>query len=116
VTHLIVTFVSHLSLSSPVHCFMLFLWCDSFCFFVFFFFQAEDGIRDFHVTGVQTCALPISRSRNWAAPSPSGAPGTGACCSRRAHTRTARLPAAGPPARQPGSGRATHRLRFNAFC
>src|SRR5690606_40499761 len=29
-------------------------------FFFFFFFQAEDGIRDFHVTGVQTCALPIS--------------------------------------------------------
>src|SRR5690606_41068569 len=29
-----------------------------FCYF--FFFQAEDGIRDFHVTGVQTCALPIS--------------------------------------------------------
>src|SRR5690606_41096538 len=28
--------------------------------FIFtFFFQAEDGIRDFHVTGVQTCALPI---------------------------------------------------------
>src|SRR5690606_41205087 len=27
---------------------------------LFFFFQAEDGIRDFHVTGVQTCALPIS--------------------------------------------------------
>src|SRR5690606_20107473 len=26
---------------------------------VVFFFQAEDGIRDFHVTGVQTCALPI---------------------------------------------------------
>src|SRR6266508_5233534 len=25
----------------------------------FFFFQAEDGIRDGHVTGVQTCALPI---------------------------------------------------------
>src|SRR5690606_6159450 len=25
----------------------------------YFFFQAEDGIRDFHVTGVQTCALPI---------------------------------------------------------
>src|SRR5690606_39913184 len=25
-----------------------------------FFFQAEDGIRGFHVTGVQTCALPIS--------------------------------------------------------
>src|SRR2546422_4680133 len=29
------------------------------CFF-FFFFQAEDGIRDVAVTGVQTCALPIS--------------------------------------------------------
>src|SRR5215813_1844913 len=28
-------------------------------FFVFFFFQAEDGIRDADVTGVQTCALPI---------------------------------------------------------
>src|SRR6266853_6315547 len=27
----------------------------------FFFFQAEDGIRDLTVTGVQTCALPISR-------------------------------------------------------
>src|SRR5438046_7572531 len=26
----------------------------------FFFFQAEDGIRDWSVTGVQTCALPIS--------------------------------------------------------
>ena len=40
--------------------------CESFynvvyyflCFF--FFFQAEDGIRDIGVTGVQTCALPIS--------------------------------------------------------
>src|SRR5690606_40582885 len=30
-----------------------------FVFSFFFFFQAEDGIRDFHVTGVQTCALPI---------------------------------------------------------
>src|SRR5256884_9185257 len=28
---------------------------------MFFFFQAEDGIRDVAVTGVQTCALPISR-------------------------------------------------------
>src|SRR2546430_13465510 len=28
----------------------------------FFFFQAEDGIRDLTVTGVQTCALPISTS------------------------------------------------------
>src|SRR5256885_479084 len=29
---------------------------------VFFFFQAEDGIRDYKVTGVQTCALPICES------------------------------------------------------
>src|SRR5690625_5055850 len=31
-----------------------------YVFLCFFFFQAEDGIRDGHVTGVQTCALPIS--------------------------------------------------------
>src|SRR5699024_1516753 len=33
--------------------------CDE-CYVAFFFFQAEDGIRDRNVTGVQTCALPIS--------------------------------------------------------
>src|SRR3712207_6933708 len=33
---------------------------------VIFFFQAEDGIRDIGVTGVQTCALPISPIRTWA--------------------------------------------------
>src|SRR6266852_8097906 len=32
----------------------------------FFFFQAEDGIRDATVTGVQTCALPISCARAYA--------------------------------------------------
>src|SRR5690606_40999692 len=37
-----------------------------------FFFQAEDGIRDFHVTGVQTCALPISPR-----PAPAGLLGRG---------------------------------------
>src|SRR2546430_4070324 len=31
-------------------------------FDIFFFFQAEDGIRDLTVTGVQTCALPISQA------------------------------------------------------
>src|SRR5437016_11092459 len=36
-----------------------FVTCFLLCFF-FFFFQAEDGIRDWSVTGVQTCALPIS--------------------------------------------------------
>src|SRR6266576_2983265 len=50
------------------------LVCLSFClcqrhgqFGYFFFFQAEDGIRDLYVTGVQTCALPISpfRAPEW---------------------------------------------------
>src|SRR5437660_2818750 len=40
------------------------MWCVLFVsgvrLFFFFFFQAEDGIRDGHVTGVQTCALTIS--------------------------------------------------------
>src|SRR3712207_7817946 len=36
---------------------MIVLYHVFFCFF--FFFQAEDGIRDIGVTGVQTCALPI---------------------------------------------------------
>src|SRR5260370_14062721 len=47
------------------------VWSRHICFFVlllyyfFFFFQAEDGIRDSSVTGVQTCALPISYPREW---------------------------------------------------
>src|SRR5690606_39345167 len=52
------------------------------CHSVVFFSQAEDGIRDVHVTGVQTCALPISPSDplptdpDWAGGSGSlGAPG-----------------------------------------
>src|SRR5438093_12294660 len=47
-----------------------------YVYIFFFFFQAEDGIRDWSVTGVQTCALPISRTccasyrweRNWCWP------------------------------------------------
>src|SRR2546427_5532722 len=35
--------------------------CVRYVSYFFFFFQAEDGIRDLTVTGVQTCALPISR-------------------------------------------------------
>src|SRR5256886_12215090 len=34
-------------------------WFRCRLFLLFFFFQAEDGIRDLTVTGVQTCALPI---------------------------------------------------------
>src|SRR5690606_26110159 len=78
-------------------------------------FQAEDGIRDFHVTGVQTCALPIWRSafspqppsRKRHAPRTadgSGAPGggTGAAGARRAGRAPPSRPglrraAAGPP-------------------
>src|SRR2546429_2391892 len=39
---------------------ILYVRLDLLGFFFFFFFQAEDGIRDVAVTGVQTCALPIS--------------------------------------------------------
>src|SRR5258706_9656546 len=64
-----------------------------------FFFQAEDGIRDWSVTGVQTCALPISRSRaprNWAGPMPiapskiarSGWSPAGLTISQRLETKT----------------------------
>src|SRR5256885_1475790 len=42
---------------------MCYVWCRRGVeLMFFFFFQAEDGIRDYKVTGVQTCALPISRS------------------------------------------------------
>src|SRR5258707_5308692 len=37
--------------------------CSSLSTAVFYFFQAEVGIRDIGVTGVQTCALPISRKQ-----------------------------------------------------
>src|SRR2546430_8898464 len=48
-------------------CLMLRTVCERYCYAIpviptyifFFFFQAEDGIRDLTVTGVQTCALPI---------------------------------------------------------
>src|SRR5580692_7376421 len=56
----------------------------------FFFFQAEDGIRDLTVTGVQTCALPICSGRpapRWPTPSPPPWPGTGPGPSR--HNRRA---------------------------
>src|SRR5687767_15523176 len=43
-----------------IYFFCFFFSCLFFFFFFFFFFQAEDGIRDKLVTGVQTCALPIS--------------------------------------------------------
>src|SRR5437870_9210882 len=52
--------------SCVFHVLLLYVIIDPFFFLIFdlfsvffFFFQAEDGIRDGHVTGVQTCALPI---------------------------------------------------------
>src|SRR5256885_9851870 len=39
----------------------------------FFFFQAEDGIRDYKVTGVQTCALPIYKIPGFRCQAPDGA-------------------------------------------
>src|SRR2546427_4912474 len=41
-----------------------------FAFWFVFFFQAEDGIRDLTVTGVQTCALPIPIATTWAPATP----------------------------------------------
>src|SRR5690606_4257809 len=56
------------------------------CYFVF---QAEDGIRDFHVTGVQTCALPISTTPP-------------ACTSTRRTGRRRRRSSPGPASRSTG--------------
>src|SRR5256885_17267534 len=64
-----------------------------------FFFQAEDGIRDYKVTGVQTCALPISLSPTWVGP-PWKAIGTSAatCCpSSKARPRNRRCATSSPP-------------------
>src|SRR2546421_3574171 len=46
---------------ASIMCFSSFTYYSYIVFLFFFFFQAEDGIRDLIVTGVQTCALPISR-------------------------------------------------------
>src|SRR5690606_39866237 len=76
---------------------------DAALLFGAFFFQAEDGIRDFHVTGVQTCALPISRPR-WPEPkrrstvSPSAASSTTLWC---AESATRSVPS-GPAIALPG--------------
>src|SRR5688572_31174563 len=58
-----------------------------------FFFQAEDGIRDLTVTGVQTCALPISRftaAWHWRSAFPARAPGSGESCRATEWRRRAR--------------------------
>src|SRR2546425_9229640 len=68
-------------------------WADSF-----FFFQAEDGIRDNLVTGVQTCALPISLERE-PEPSPEGAGADGAGAEGGAGDRPTAAPPDPPPPR-----------------
>src|SRR5205809_5724270 len=78
-----------------------------FLFFFFFFFQAEDGIRDVAVTGVQTCALPISRRRR------SGAGGHGPLSRSRRRVDAAWRSAADgiPPGRGTRGVRAGARAR-----
>src|SRR5258708_24195624 len=64
---------------------------------VFFFFQAEDGIRDDLVTGVQTCALPIFRlGARPSAPWPNGPARTQALPRRRGPRRQADAPQVAP--------------------
>src|SRR2546426_6472509 len=71
-------------------------YVQSSVYIFFFFFQAEDGIRDYKVTGVQTCALPIS-----AAP---GCPGWAERAGARRETPRA---AAGPAATRRRAGRSS---------
>src|SRR2546426_3437094 len=54
--------IIHVFWFAGVFCFFL---CIALCMLFFFFFQAEDGIRDYKVTGVQTCALPILSGCRW---------------------------------------------------
>src|SRR5690606_40588718 len=70
----------------------------------FFFFQAEDGIRDFHVTGVQTCALPIYPGRVPAAgrATTTARPGRGCTACGRRRGRPGRRCAA-PATRRAGA-------------
>src|SRR3712207_7630271 len=59
--------------------------CECRCLMIyFFFFQAEDGIRDIGVTGVQTCALPIWPCAPDPTPQPTSPTGRGGFSSRAA--------------------------------
>src|SRR5207249_7645172 len=79
-----------------------------FFFFFFFFFQAEDGIRDRNVTGVQTCALPISGGRGGCVCClPPLAQGL---CAHRSHVGL------GPPGRFCGLGTRSEERRVGKEC
>src|SRR3989449_7668685 len=75
--------------------------------FFLFFFQAEDGIRDVAVTGVQTCALPISSGRTARERPPPSTASRGRSRSRRVPSGSAaRRSAASRPTRsRSGEGR-----------
>src|SRR5256885_8620215 len=47
--------------SNSIATYLYFIYIYLYLSHIFFFFQAEDGIRDYKVTGVQTCALPICK-------------------------------------------------------
>src|SRR5690606_40168976 len=101
----------------------------------YFYSQAKDGIRDFHVTGVQTCALPISnRVVDWSRPQgpeqkrdrkakddgasrtqgrQSGEAGVGRCCTGRDGNAARRSFRAGGDRKSVVSGKRTElRARF----
>src|SRR5256884_174059 len=73
----------------------------------FFFFQAEDGIRDVAVTGVQTCALPISVERRSAAWARCPASAVSFSCARSAEATARRENTRAFPSRR---NRRPHRL------
>src|SRR5256884_3438242 len=79
---------------------------------IIFFFQAEDGIRDVAVTGVQTCALPILRGRSRVphrrATGAGGARRGRGVALARAYRRAGREAAAVPANRRVGAGGPRH--------
>src|SRR5690625_7426284 len=79
------------------------------CLFYVFFFQAEDGIRDGHVTGVQTCALPILPMTMRAILSTSGSGESPAMREPRAKTPTPMTKSRPRPKRSPARPAATRK-------
>src|SRR5437773_6047714 len=77
------------------------MWFYVFIVVFFFFFQAEDGIRDRDVTGVQTCALPISAELRPFAGGSSACRGSAAPRTRGTTRRSPRPGGRMPARRQP---------------
>src|SRR3712207_8495037 len=89
-------------------------------FLLCFFFQAEDGIRDIGVTGVQTCALPIFLvpAALVAAPAPGPLARQAALVPRLLPVRAQRPPKGQSPARRPRRrpGRRSEERRVGKEC